>query len=201
MSQTAQRAPRSHGLLPRGHECTLDMQVGPRADEDPNYSSSQNEALSAARDWMASFDISSVDIQRAENDWLRHLQRIWVGNPNTADGSWSVAALSQKFWGDELEKYAVMNAATSRLAGYLEDRGFELRSLNSGRGVWQVTAADPDGLELALRESSPALLAYFERRASDRADVADMLGELIRGEPEEALHAGLRQPRASRGTA
>jgi RNA polymerase sigma-70 factor (ECF subfamily) len=42
-----------------------------------------------------------------------------------------------------------------------------------------VTGVDPHGLERALRDSSPALLAYFERRASDRADAADMLGELM----------------------
>lgn len=42
-----------------------------------------------------------------------------------------------------------------------------------------MTGVDSHGLEQALRDSSPALLAYFERRASDRADAADMLGELM----------------------
>lgn len=42
-----------------------------------------------------------------------------------------------------------------------------------------MTGVDSHRLEEALRNSSPALLAYFERRASDRADAADMLGELM----------------------
>lgn len=114
--------------LASGHECTLDMQVGPRADADPNYSSSQDEALAAARDWMASFDIASIDVQRAEREWLRLLKHTQVGSPSAAE-------LSQKFSGDELEKHAIMNAATSRLADYLTDRGYDPRSLNSGAGL------------------------------------------------------------------
>ena len=42
-----------------------------------------------------------------------------------------------------------------------------------------MTGVDSRRFEEALRNSSPALLAYFERRASDRADAADMLGELM----------------------
>ena len=43
-----------------------------------------------------------------------------------------------------------------------------------------MTGVDSRSLEEALRNSSQAaLLAYFERRASDRADAADMLGELM----------------------
>jgi hypothetical protein len=114
--------------LASGHECTLNMQVGPRADEDPRYSSSQDKALAAARDWMASFDIGSVDVQDAEREWLRIMQRTEVGSP-------SVAELSQKFSGDELEKYALVNAATTGLADYLTDRGYDPRSLNSGAGL------------------------------------------------------------------
>ncbi len=114
--------------LASGHECTLDVQVGPRADADPNYSSSQDEALAAARDWMTSFDIGSIDVQRAEREWLGLMQRTQVGSPSAAE-------LAEKFSGDELEKYAIVNAATSRLADYLTDRGYDPRSLNSGTGL------------------------------------------------------------------
>lgn len=114
--------------LASGRECTLDMQVEPRADEDPGYSSSQDEALAAARDWMASFDIGLIDVQGAEREWLRLMQRTEVGNP-------SVAELSQKFSGDELEKYALVNAATSGLADYLIDRDYDPRILNSSAGL------------------------------------------------------------------
>jgi hypothetical protein len=114
--------------LASGHECTLDVEVGPRPDADPNYSSSQDEALAAARDWMASFEIGSIDVQRAEGEWLRLMQRTQVGRPSAAE-------LSETFSGDELEKYAIVNAATSRLADYLTDRGYDPRSLNSGTGV------------------------------------------------------------------
>ena len=77
---------------------------------------------------MTSFDIGVIDVQGAEREWLRLMQRTEVGNP-------SVAELSQEFSGDELEKYALVNAATSGLADYLTDRGYDPRILTSGAGL------------------------------------------------------------------
>jgi len=42
-----------------------------------------------------------------------------------------------------------------------------------------MTADTPQTLETALRAVAPNLLAYFERRAPDRADAADLLGEVM----------------------
>jgi hypothetical protein len=118
-----------------GHACAVNVQVGPRPDSDPNYSDSQDAALSATHDWIASFDVSVIDIPRAETSWLRVMQRTQLGNPDSADGKWSAADLASRFTGDELEKYAVIDATTRYLSSYLESKGYTLQSLNSGVGA------------------------------------------------------------------
>jgi len=119
----------------QGHACTLRVSVGPRADSDPNYSSSQSAALNAAQGWMNSFDVSRITIPEAERTWLNTMHRTQTGNPNSANGTWSVAELERTYAGDELERYAVMDAATTDLSSYLKASGYALRSLNSGVGT------------------------------------------------------------------
>lgn len=119
----------------QGHACTVSVNVGPRPDSDPNYSSSQSAALIAAQDWMSSFAVSQINIPDAERTWLSSMHRSQTSYPNSVDGAWSVAELERKYTGDELEKYAVMDAATTDLANHLESSGYALRSLNSGFGA------------------------------------------------------------------
>lgn len=42
-----------------------------------------------------------------------------------------------------------------------------------------MSHAEPRALEAALREAARDLLAYFERRVDQRADAADLLGEVM----------------------
>ena len=118
-----------------GHACTLQVDAGPRADSDRNYSDAQAAALSATHDWIASFDVSTIDISSAEASWLRGMERSQIGNPASADGKWSASELARRFTGDELEKYAVVDAVNHDLSSYLESRGYNLRSLTHGFGA------------------------------------------------------------------
>lgn len=111
-----------------GNTCTVTVQAGPRPDSDPNYSTSQGDALSAVHEWMGSFDVAAVDIAQAEKTWLQSMHRSQADHPSTA-------GLSRRFTGDELERYAVTDAATRALSDYLASRGFALRSLNTGVGA------------------------------------------------------------------
>lgn len=111
-----------------GHPCKIGLHLGPRADDDPRHSSSQQAELAAAETWAASFDIESIDRADAEKRWLEHMHLV------SADHR-SPAQLRQVFRGDELEGYALQHEVMRQLDEHLEGHGFDPRSLNSGASV------------------------------------------------------------------
>lgn len=120
------------GLFPwtsdGGTSCELVASFEPRAPGDPNYSSSQAAAMASAEEWVASFDLGSVDQNAAEERWFRYLEDVSVGDPTRAE-------LEETFQGQDLETHALILEATRRLERHLADRGFDLRSLDGGVGV------------------------------------------------------------------
>jgi hypothetical protein len=82
----------------------------------------QRAALAAAKDYVATLDLSRIDMTRAKDDWLDYMGRVSVGSP-------SRETLQQKFVGDDLASHALIHAVDVQMGDYLAAQGYEPRSI------------------------------------------------------------------------
>lgn len=126
----------AHGLLPgwfpwvteSGSSCSLQVSVELRRDgnggliTDRVSGREQRATLTAAQEYLKSFDVSAVDRTKAADHWFAYLEKVSADHPNRAE-------LESKFQGERLETHAVLHEVEANLDDYLTAQGYDPRSI------------------------------------------------------------------------